>query len=93
MVRNFRFVEPGRIALSGLPETAGDVDWLREQGIRSIVSLHPVPSAARARMQETGIVWRPFLIADFAEGTPAKFLDALEFVRRSAEADPAVLVH
>lgn len=44
-------------------------------------------------MGEAGIAWHPFLIADFAEGTPAKFLDALEFMRRSADEDPAVLVH
>ena len=50
MIRNFRFEEPGRIARSGFPETAEAVDWLYDQGSRTVVSLHPVPEVARARM-------------------------------------------
>src|SRR5579862_4477430 len=87
MVKNFRFVEPGALALSGAPQSAEDVDWLYDQGIRTVVSLHPVPPEAQARMEERGIAWRPALTADFAEEAPEGFGEALAFlVERSAEA-------
>jgi atypical dual specificity phosphatase len=92
MVKNFRFEEEGRIALSAFPATPEEVDWLQEQGVRTVVSLHPVPEEVQARLRERGIDWRPFLITDWSDGTPEGLdavLDAVE--QRSAE-DP-VLIH
>lgn len=93
MVRNFRYEEEGAVALSGLPETPEAVDWLYDQGIRAVVSLHPVPPEVQARMAERGIAWRPYLIADFAQSVPAGLRETLAFVRRAAEEEPAVLIH
>jgi len=56
VIKNFRF-EEGAVALSGIPETSEAVDWLHEQGIRAVVSLHPVSEDARRRMDELGIEW------------------------------------
>jgi protein-tyrosine phosphatase len=49
MVKNFRFEQP-EIALSGFPQSAAEVDWLHDQGISSVVSLHPVPEEAQQRI-------------------------------------------
>jgi hypothetical protein len=93
MVKNFRYEQPGAIALSGVPETPEAVDWLHQQGIRAVLSLHPVPQAAQERMREIGMAWHPFLLSDFAAGVPADMDAALEHVRRHAGEEPAVLIH
>ena len=93
MVKNFRFEQEKAIALSGVPETPEMVDWLHEQGIRTVVSLHPVSPEVEARMAERGIAWRPLLITDFAQGVPPGLSEALEFVRGRSEEEPAALIH
>jgi len=90
MVRNFRWVEPGRVALSGYPETVAEVDWLTEQGVRVVVSLHPIPAEAQARLRERGVEWRPFLVEDLREGAPAGLPTLLAGI--NAAAGP-VLIH
>jgi len=92
MVRNFRFEEEG-IALSGYPETPEQVDWLYGQGIRTVVSLHPVPPEVEARMKERGIEWRPFLVEDFGQGVPPGLADALAVLAERREGDAPTLVH
>jgi atypical dual specificity phosphatase len=93
MVRNFEFMEPGEVAISAVPETAEMVDWLYEQGVRSVVSTHPVPEAAQERMHERGIAWCNFPIVDFAQGVPEGFSDVLAFIRKQRAEGSAVLIH
>jgi hypothetical protein len=92
MVKNFRFEEEG-IALSAFPETPEAVDWLYEQGIRTVISLHPVPPEAAARMQERGIEWKPFLIEDWADGVPGGIEALFDYLRTREESDPPALIH
>jgi hypothetical protein len=92
MVKNFRFEEP-TIALSGVPATPEAVDWLHEQGIRTVVSLHPVGPEIAGRLAERGIAWRPFLLTGFTDTVPAGLVETLDFIRARAAADPAVLIH
>ena len=92
MVKNFRFEEPG-VALSGVPGTAAEVDWLHEQGIRTVVSLHPVPAAAQQRLRERGIRWEPALVSDWSDAVPARLGTVLAEVGRLAETQPSVLIH
>jgi hypothetical protein len=79
---NFRWLEAGRIAGSGLPERPEQVDWLYDQGMRAVVSFHPVPEAVLARMRERGIEHLTLPIRDFltpiAGSVPAffEFVDA-----------------
>ena len=93
MVKNFRYEQAGRIALSGAPESAEAVDWLHARGIRAVLSLHPVCAEVRARMLELGMAWRPLIITDFAAGVPADTLEALRFAADRAAHSPAVLIH
>ncbi|MFN3653565.1 MAG: hypothetical protein ACK47B_28640 [Armatimonadota bacterium] len=93
MVRNFRFEEEGRIARSAFPESEEAVDWLYDQGIRTVVSLHPIPEAAQARLRERGMEWRPFLLTDFSEELPAGLTLLLDEIARRADEAPAVLLH
>jgi hypothetical protein len=92
MVRNFRFEEPG-VALSGVPETPEAVDWLYDQGIRSVISLHPVLPEVEERLKERGIPWMHYPIEDFARGVPPGLRLILRRIHRAAQADPAVLIH
>jgi len=62
---NFRWLEEGRIAGSGLPERPEQVDWLDDQGVRVVVSFHALPEAAAGRMRERGIEHLSFPIRDF----------------------------
>ena len=93
MVKNFRYVEPGRIALSGVPETAESVDWLAEHGIRSVVSLHPVPMAPAARLRDAGFNLLSFPIEDFSRGMPGSLGELFNWIDRQAVEQPAVLIH
>ncbi len=93
MVKNFRYEEEGAIALSGVPDSPEAVDWLHDQGIRAVLSLHPVSPDAQARMKERGIEWRSFPITDFAQGVPHGLSEALEFVDHHARQAPAALIH
>jgi protein-tyrosine phosphatase len=92
MVKNFRFEEPGRIARSGFPQSAAQIDWLYEQGIRTIVSLHPVPAEAQKRMAELGVRWLPFLLEDWSRDVPEGLGGVLHAVSEEAEKAP-VLIH
>lgn len=93
MVKNFRYEDAGRIALSGVPETPDAVDWLFEQGIRTVVSLHPVAESVQERLAERGIVWEPFLIADFAQPMPGSLRALFSRIQSRAAEEPAVLIH
>jgi hypothetical protein len=93
MVKNFRYEQPGTVALSGVPDTADAVDWLYEQGIRTVVSLHPVPESVRARMAERGMAWEPFLISDFAQPMPGSLRALFTRMQVRAASEPAVLIH
>src|SRR4051794_6241583 len=92
MVKNFRFVEPG-LALSAAPASAEEIDWLNGQGVRLIVSLHPIPDEVVNRMRELGIEWRPLLMTDFVGGPPSGFRETLDEVRQKTKQDPAALIH
>jgi hypothetical protein len=92
LIKNFRFEEQG-VALSGAPETPEAVDWLYEQGVRSVLSLHAVSPEVEARMRERGMEWRPFPISDFAAGVPSGFREVLGLVGERGEAEPAALIH
>jgi hypothetical protein len=81
---NFRWLEAGRIAGSGLPERPEQVDWLYDQGVRAIVSFHPVPEVALARMRERGIEHLAFLIRDFTTPIAAPLASFLGFVNARA---------
>jgi hypothetical protein len=81
---NFRWLEEGRIAGSGLPERPEQVDWLYDQGVRAVVSLHPVPDAVGERMRERGIDHLSFLIRDFVTPIAAPMATFFTFVEARA---------
>lgn len=93
MVKNFRYEEEDAIALSAAPQTPEEIDWLKEQGISAIVSLHPIPQAVQNHLAESGIIWRPFLITDWASGVPGGISELFEFIKEQSEDDPSVLIH
>jgi len=92
VVANFRYVEPGHIALSGLPVTPDEAEWLHDQGIRSVVSLEPPPPEVIETFRELGIAWHDSVLGGFGDGSP----DARALATRiaaEAEERPGVLIH
>jgi hypothetical protein len=81
---NFRWLEEGRIAGSGLPERPEQVDWLYDQGVRAVVSFHPVPDGAAARIRERGIEHLLFLIRDFVTPIAGSLSSLFAFVDERA---------
>ena len=82
---NFRWLEEGRIAGSGLPESAEHVDALHAAGVRAVVSFHPMPEVARARLRERGIEHLEYLISGFTTSPAAPFDTFLRFVEERAD--------
>jgi len=93
MVKNFRYEQEGRVALSGVPETPEAVDWLYDQGVRAVLSLHPIAPEVEARLRERGMAWHPWLVSDWAANVPPGLGSALRFAREHAATDPGVLIH
>jgi hypothetical protein len=81
---NFRWLEEGQIAGSGLPETAEQVDALYEAGVRAIVSFHPLPDAARERLRERGMEHLPFPVTGLTEPLAAELPVLFDFVNERA---------
>lgn len=93
MVKNFRVVQENAVALSGFPASAEEVDWLAAQGVKAVLSLHPIPEESRERLRERGIEWRPMLIDDFTCDFWDRLPGTLEWVRARSEQDPLTLIH
>ena len=91
MIKNFRFTEPGAIALSGVPETAEQVAWLREQGIGAVASLHPVAPEVAEALREAGVEHLDFPVRDFSDPLPGDLADLARFIRERTSG--GVLIH
>ena len=91
MVKNFRFVEPGQIALSGVPETPEEVPWLRKQGVGAVVSLHPVSEEVAAAFRQQGVAHLAYPVRDFSDPLPADLADLAAFI--AAHRSSGVLIH
>jgi hypothetical protein len=91
VVKNFRFKEPGAVALSGVPETPEQVAWLREQGIRAVGSLEPLSQEVEAALREQGIAHLHYPVRDFSYPLPAELADLAAFV--AAHRADGVLIH
>lgn len=94
---NFRWLETGRIAGSALPESAESIDALYAEGVRAVVSFHPLPDAARARCRERGIEPLAYPISGFTTSLPgplAALFAAIDRLAYPAEGPPRpVLFH
>ncbi len=93
MVANFRWIDEGVIAGSSRPSSAEEVQWLHEQGIRAIVSLHPVPEEVREEIERRGIAHKHLLVEDFGVPDEQEIDEFFEFVGEQAEKGNPCLVH
>lgn len=92
MVSNFRWEEPG-IALGGAPSDGPSCDWLSQQGIQVVVSLHPVPAEVVRRLEELGMAWIDCQLTNFAEPIPAHFRATLSRMEEEQAAGRPVYLH
>ena len=92
MVTNFRYVEADRIALSGVPLSVDEAEWLYDQGIRSLVSLEPPPPEVVAALRELGIAVHESFVSSFGPDEPDPAVMA-KLIAECAEGAAGVLVH
>jgi len=93
MIRNFRYVEGGVLAGCRLPQTFADIDWLKEQGIKAIVSLEPLDMGLVKYIVEQNIEHINIFVPDGEEPTMYQVHLFLEFVAQKKEQNKPVLVH
>jgi hypothetical protein len=91
VVRNFRYQDSPGVALSGAPQTAAEVDWLREQGIGAVCSLHPVPMEVAEALRDRGMAHLEFPVRDFSEPLPGDLQILARFVAENSGS--GVLIH
>jgi hypothetical protein len=77
---NFRWLEEGRVAGSGLPEGPEQIDALHAAGVRAVVSFHPLPEPALSRLLALGIEHLPYPVSGFTTAPETALSALLEFV-------------
>ncbi len=93
MIDGFHWILPSRLAGSGLPgllnDFESDMKWLRESGIRHVVSLTQKPLAAR----EPTLEIHHFPITDMGIPTPRDAQRLCDLVLSALDNDEPVLLH
>jgi atypical dual specificity phosphatase len=88
----FYWLIEGKLSGSGYPGPC--LDWLyQKQGIRAILSLHPLEPNDLQRAQQLGIQIRTIAIPDFTAGMPEQHKAALEIIDTYQEKNLPTLVH
>lgn len=93
MIDNFRWLVDGRIAGSGVPRSDEDIEWLRLQGIDTIVSLSKISPKVSNKIRLLQIRHLEIPIEDY--GTPEYFQinRFLEMVEKELADGRRVLIH
>lgn len=93
MVDNFGWLEGGRIAGSGVPASPDEVWWLHRQGIRAIVSLHPVSAAVEAEIELLRMEHKVLPVRDMGIPDDGQTEEFLQFVEEQLAQGHPCLVH
>ena len=94
MVEAFRWILPGRLAGSGMPglfnPLESDLEYIRDAGIRHVVSLteHPIPADSGGEPS-----FHHFPIDDMGIPTPRRASEICDFVLAAIERQEPVLIH
>lgn len=93
MIDNFRWLVEGRVAGSGVPRAIEDIEWLKLQGVDTIVSFSKISPKLINKIQSLGMHHFEIPIEDY--GTPEyvqinRFLDLVE---KEAEEGRTILMH
>ena len=89
---NFGWVLEGILAASGLPSSPGQVRWLKEHGITSILTLTETPLPPRF-FDGTGVNSTHIQMFDHAPPTQESLSKAVRHLRNEIEKGNVVLVH
>ncbi len=88
----FYWLAEGELAGSGYPGPC--LDWLfNTQGIRAILSLHPLAPADHEKAQQLGIQVKTIAIPDFTAGSSDQREKALQIIDKFREKNLPTLVH
>jgi atypical dual specificity phosphatase len=90
---NFGWLEGGRIAGSSLPSSLEHLLWLHRQGIRAIVSLHPINREVQQGIDSIGIAHKLLLVEDMGVPDDGQIQEFLEFVGDQLAQGKPCLVH
>jgi atypical dual specificity phosphatase len=92
MPPGFSWVDPPHLAALAYPDAAGDLAWLRRNGIDVLVSLTEDP-APRAWVNDAGLMLVHVPVPDMAAPTPRQFAVILDAIARAAAAGMGTAVH
>ena len=70
MIDNFRWLVEGRVAGSGVPRATEDIEWLKLQGVDTIVSFSKISPKLINKVQSLGMRHFEIPIEDY--GTPER---------------------
>lgn len=88
----FGWVLEKRLAASGLPSSRGQVDWIKSQGIGSILTLteDPLP---KEWLDGSGLSVKNVPMLDHVPPTKESLEESSEFIKTQLDGGKAVLVH
>ena len=93
MVDNFGWLEGGRIGGCSLPTSPEQVQWLHGQGIRAVVTLHPVRLDVQEEIERLGMAHKILLVEDMGVPDDGQIEEFLEFVERHLKQGNPCVVH
>jgi protein tyrosine phosphatase (PTP) superfamily phosphohydrolase (DUF442 family) len=94
-VLNFHWHVPGEMATGGKPSRSEQLDWLREQGIRAIVSLEAIPETVVGEVRKAGLNYLYLPAADYEDvlHDPEAWGRFCRFIHANRAAGKPVFVH
>jgi len=87
---NFSWVINNKLAGSGMPTSASELDWVRKQGVRSIITMteEPLPESWIKNVKYLHVPTEDLSAPDME-----KIDHAVEFIHKRIQSDEPVMVH
>lgn len=95
VVLNFHWHIPGRLATGGKPSRVAQVEWLKGEGIRAIVSLEAIPQAVSDKIREEEMNHLMLPVEEWREAVrdPETWGPFFRFVYANLQSGKPVFVH
>lgn len=90
---DLRWALPGMLAVGSLPRNRDDVERLRREGIRAVLSLHPVAFLTAQALRDAGMAHRTEEVEDFSVPSLEQMDSLREDMDRWAEQGLPIYVH
>lgn len=93
MIHNFRWFEEGVMAGCRVPAFTNEIDWLFKQGVRAILSLHPLEPDIRSEILKREFDYRTCYLDDYGIPNDEDLKIILDFYDAMKKAQKPLLIH